>query len=301
MRQRIITFWIFLIMLCIPSVTVCAEDDSRNYLFELTANGANEIQVNTGDLITLTLKLKRTDSDQPADIYGMQDEIMYDSSFFELVEDSIIVASGVETAEIALRDGYKAFYMNFVSMAGGESWEPEKVLGTFQLKVIGTGGVSMIKNENYLVSCKDGKETYTASAVDVRAILSTECIVTFHSVGGSVVPEQVVQYGEKIKAPEKPVREGYLFTGWFKDFERTELWDFEKDIVKGNLDLYAGWEEVSEAVDEPSEEVDEPSGAVDDPTTGDGVCIWMWVLLVIILIVSIYVIKKKYFENKKNN
>ncbi len=299
MRQQIKVWVIFLVLLYIQSVTVCAEDRSRNYTFELSANGVDIIQANTGDVITLTLKLKRTDSTQPADMYGMQDEIMYDSGFLELLPDSIMTAEGLATAELELREGCKALYVNYVSMTGGQTWEAEKVLGTFSFKVIGTGGISMITNENYLISCKDGKEAYAVSAVDVCVLLSTECIVTFQSFGGSTVPKQAVQYGEKIKAPEEPVRGGYLFTGWYRDVERTQQWDFEKDIVKGNITLYAGWKEMSEPAERTSEEAGELSGAIEDPDAGDDGTVWLiWLFLLFMGALLIYMTSKKYYENK---
>ncbi|MBR0090775.1 MAG: InlB B-repeat-containing protein, partial [Lachnospiraceae bacterium] len=34
---------------------------------------------------------------------------------------------------------------------------------------------------------------------------------------------------------------GYTFTGWYRDKEATDEWDFDKDAVSGNITLYAGW------------------------------------------------------------
>lgn len=46
----------------------------------------------------------------------------------------------------------------------------------------------------------------------------------------------------KIEVPEDPSRNGFLFTGWYKDFYRTELWDFDNDTVdEKSIVLYAGW------------------------------------------------------------
>ena len=57
-----------------------------------------------------------------------------------------------------------------------------------------------------------------------------------------------VENGETIKyIPENPIREGYLFGGWFKDEACTEVWDFEKDTIVKPADgyyeniLYAKW------------------------------------------------------------
>ena len=45
--------------------------------------------------------------------------------------------------------------------------------------------------------------------------------------------------------PEAPVREGYLFNGWYAYFDESGepvLWDFEKDTVTENTTLWAAWD-----------------------------------------------------------
>ncbi|HEY8389363.1 MAG TPA: InlB B-repeat-containing protein [Clostridia bacterium] len=55
--------------------------------------------------------------------------------------------------------------------------------------------------------------------------------------------------GEKISfIPEEPIREGYVFAGWYKEPECINKWDFENDIIYASKDdfyenkLYAKWE-----------------------------------------------------------
>lgn len=66
--------------------------------------------------------------------------------------------------------------------------------------------------------------------------------VTFDSKGGTDVPVQEQLYGEALELPEPPAREGYRFTGWYKDAACYELWEQENDTVQSDLTLYAGWE-----------------------------------------------------------
>ncbi len=109
------------------------------------------------------------------------------------------------------------------------------------MKVIGTKGVSQLIPTNTLVSTQDGMAGYTAKDNSVSVIVTTDCTVTFESNGGTEVPSQTVQYGEKVKKPEDPIREGYHLEGWYRDLDRTQKWDFHKDTVKGNMTLYANW------------------------------------------------------------
>lgn len=66
--------------------------------------------------------------------------------------------------------------------------------------------------------------------------------VTFDSRGGTDVASQTQQYGELLNVPEDPTREGYTFTGWYRDSACYELWNLETDTIETDMTLYAGWE-----------------------------------------------------------
>ncbi|MBI9011226.1 MAG: InlB B-repeat-containing protein [Clostridiales bacterium] len=52
-----------------------------------------------------------------------------------------------------------------------------------------------------------------------------------------------LEQGEKIEEPEAPKRQGFTFTGWYKDFYKTEPWDFDKDTLDNeSIVLYADWQ-----------------------------------------------------------
>ncbi|MDR2090626.1 MAG: InlB B-repeat-containing protein [Clostridiales bacterium] len=66
--------------------------------------------------------------------------------------------------------------------------------------------------------------------------------VVFDPDGGSSVEAYIgVEEGRVISAPEVPVKEGFAFTGWFKDKELTSEWVFETEKVRRDTLLYAGW------------------------------------------------------------
>ena len=66
--------------------------------------------------------------------------------------------------------------------------------------------------------------------------------VTFDVKGGSDVSAVTAMYGEPLELPEPPTREGYTFTGWYKDYGCDELWVADTDTVETDMTLYAGWE-----------------------------------------------------------
>ena len=51
-----------------------------------------------------------------------------------------------------------------------------------------------------------------------------------------------VDGGKKLEQPENPVRDGYVFLGWYQDTAMTAEWNFAKDKVQSNMTLYALWD-----------------------------------------------------------
>lgn len=283
MRKLIIVVMMVLFLVPIYVNSVFAEDENKTFNFNLSVDGENTREVKKGDIITVVLKLQRKDTELPYTMYAMQDEIRYDSSFFEMVEGSAILNTGIVTTDIAMVDRYREFYMNYLSMSGGTQWNSDMLVGSFQLKVTGEAGVTKITNQDYLVSMKDGSKSYTCDSDDVTVILSSDCVVKFMSNGGSETPDQTVQYGEKIVCPEKPEREGFLFEGWYIDIYHTKEWNFEEDTVQGNMTLYAKW--TVETTQEVTPETEDQKGGST----------WCYLMIIVILLL----LWKMYRHNKK--
>ena len=85
----------------------------------------------------------------------------------------------------------------------------------------------------FLIGCKDRK-TY-----DNTVVVS---FYTFRN-DSQIQPYLHVEPNSKIPEPDIiPIRSGYEFTGWFKDNQKTQPWDFDVDMVgEHSLLLQAGW------------------------------------------------------------
>lgn len=59
----------------------------------------------------------------------------------------------------------------------------------------------------------------------------------------------VYSHGDYMNEITEPVRDNYIFTGWFTSLSDGKIWDFETSTVDGNLTLYARWEEAYEDYD----------------------------------------------------
>ena len=64
--------------------------------------------------------------------------------------------------------------------------------------------------------------------------------IKFVSNGGTRVRKVRAAKGEYFVMPADPVRPNYVFAGWY--YEDKE-WNFETDVVNGNVTLVAKWDE----------------------------------------------------------
>ncbi len=66
--------------------------------------------------------------------------------------------------------------------------------------------------------------------------------VSFNTSGGTEIASQKLRYGNYVEEPEEPVRQGYIFAGWYYEGHENETWDFSVGTVGGDLELIARWE-----------------------------------------------------------
>ena len=72
--------------------------------------------------------------------------------------------------------------------------------------------------------------------------------VKFDTQGGSEIESISVEEGALAALPEDPVRDGYEFTGWFKEAECANEWHFDTEAVTSDIVLYAGWKAIAVTV-----------------------------------------------------
>ncbi len=262
--------FVFLLTIILIFTALCVPVDAQGdpeFRYEVTVDGEDVVELDVGDVITVTLYLIRTDNDEPYTMYAMQSELRYDSSFFELIEDSVHLYDGVRSNDIAREGDYREFYMNFLSMSGGEEWQARTRVGSFQLRVIGTQGVTTITNEDYHVSTPGHGEGYKSESNTLTAILDPECLVRFETNGGTPVESQSVVFRDKVIRPQDPEREGMRFVGWYTDIFLTDPWNFDTDIVERNMRLYAKWEPIETEPPETEPPETETETETDPPET----------------------------------
>ncbi len=67
--------------------------------------------------------------------------------------------------------------------------------------------------------------------------------VTFNTMGGNDIPPIEVDEESRITLPLEPVREGYIFLGWYMQYYYLE--EYNNDTINVNTTLYAKWEGIT--------------------------------------------------------
>ena len=80
-------------------------------------------------------------------------------------------------------------------------------------------------------------------AVFVFVVNNNGFTVEFDTLGGTEVESIRAMHGDMLLFIETPKRQGYTFTGWYRDKACRSKWNERTDTVTGSMTLYAGWEE----------------------------------------------------------
>lgn len=90
----------------------------------------------------------------------------------------------------------------------------------------------------------DGKEAVLKAELEYSVLeddLITKHTVSFNTDGGTEIAPVEVEDGQLLTAPEAPVKDGFIFTGWFVNEEHSERFLFEETKVTSDMTLYADW------------------------------------------------------------
>jgi len=128
--------------------------------------------------------------------------------------------------------------------------------------------------------CTDGNEYDFSSPVDSDITLYAKWAkivyvkVTFVANGGSPAPgqEQVEQGDKAIRPLSEPVKDGYVFGGWYTDPDCTDGNEYSfDDPVDRDITLYAKWTKADGSASSSG-------GSASTPGTGDNSHLFVWIL-----------------------
>ncbi|MDR2899051.1 MAG: leucine-rich repeat protein [Clostridiales bacterium] len=73
------------------------------------------------------------------------------------------------------------------------------------------------------------------------------CAVVFEMNGGRKIDSTFGVNGQRIPQPLSPKKRGHSFAGWYRDAGFTTAWNFQADVLAGNITLYAKWSAITPA------------------------------------------------------
>ena len=134
---------------------------------------ASATSVKVGDSVTVGFALNRTDASADYKLYSMQNEICYDSRYFELVGNVSLTDPAFDAATRAMSDGiHKKIIISFVDFSGsGAATKSALSVCTFVLKALQAGS-SVIENTDYKVNLPSGRDVYASTANTVSMTVS---------------------------------------------------------------------------------------------------------------------------------
>lgn len=87
-------------------------------------------------------------------------------------------------------------------------------------------------------------EIYKENPIPDTYVWQANLVADFDSLGGSDVASQALLTTERITLPVEPVRENYVFEGWYPNEDFEEPWSFSTRITD-DITLYAQWTAIS--------------------------------------------------------
>lgn len=104
------------------------------------------------------------------------------------------------------------------------------------------GTVNEEAEQSALHLMENGKPIKNIETNGTETPISTTYTVLFNSNGHGTSPSsQQISAGEKVSKPADSTASGYTFGGWYKESSCVNKWNFDTDVVNGNMTLYAKW------------------------------------------------------------
>lgn len=150
-----------------------SENDAMTFEFNLTSSGRHAIELSPGDTFTVVYRLYRNDEDSDFVIYAVQNEIEYDSSVFELIEDTLSSSYNVSVHDFG-NNKYRVFMNAFSTVSTGFEYKQGSEFGSFTLRVRddAPSGSYDITSNDCGMSAPGGYAVYSYSVKDLTVTIA---------------------------------------------------------------------------------------------------------------------------------
>jgi uncharacterized repeat protein (TIGR02543 family) len=225
--------------------------------FDLSCDGEHSITVPTGTTVEVVYTLENTSADSAYDISSIQNEIYWDTNFFDLDGIEPIYTSTGEDHVYSTGE-HRVYFAQITA----KEYEPSQVIGIMKFTVTETeiGAQSTIKSKQNKAYGTD-YEAFNVTSEDLTVIVgdgsmpsaisdwdddlddvpsSTKYTVTFDTKGGTAINPITVNKGTTITLSDySTTRSGYTFAGWYSDAELNNA--VTTLTPTANTTVYAAW------------------------------------------------------------
>ena len=151
--------------------------------------------------------------------------------------------ANLSTSEIT--DSVTTYSENTSATSHGVSWSVTSNSSS-NTKINSSGSLSIGNDESStpltVTATLKGTSLTANSRVNVTGIQYTvNFAYNMSGHSGDAATSQTVTSGNKLTTPNVPSVAGYTFSGWYKEPECTNIWDFDADTVTSSRTLYAKW------------------------------------------------------------
>lgn len=167
-------------------------------------------------------------------------EFLYDGAVIEVTDKALIYSAldeAIAQAEQITNDGYTDSSWNALSKALEGAKQIRNTKGATQNDI----DMATTALQNAIA----GLKTKSSGGTAIGNGISATYTVSFNTNGGSAVESQKVKSGGKLEQPKTPVKNGYIFDGWYTDKEFKSPYGFDLRVTK-SFTLYAKWIEDTE-------------------------------------------------------
>ena len=224
MQGKILIFFILCLTMSI-SVLAASGVSNVKLTYDITSEGKNEITVERGEVITVAFAINRTDSGAGFSVSALQNEIMYDQSFFEYVTDSAVIAKN-EASMIQPRVAFQTRTTgdHIVKVFCNGNFTAAESVVTFRLRVLNSaintansGWVTCSRVEAF----ETGSYSIVVTENNLKATLKSDPvpetypIVITNPTGGAIItnPAAGTAAGSAVRLSIS-LSSGYTLTGW---------------------------------------------------------------------------------------
>lgn len=203
MVKKIFAFLLTICMVASMGIVPAFAMEPYAITYNIHSEGENEVTAETGDVITVTFDMIRTDGNEETYfLNSYQNEIEYDMDFFELDEESIQmtypVESGINLAPIRTT-GQQIIKATNTQVTHNKS----HVVCTFDLKVIGTYGSGTVRSSKYKCSTWDSAANHTVKNTvtpqDLTVTINSSSIVNVQGVSVTPRTATLTAVGETVR------------------------------------------------------------------------------------------------------